>query len=406
MKTKKALEGIRVLDFTQLLAGPFSTQMLGDLGAEIIKIERVGTGELYRGMTFFAKTIKDKQSPLFMAWNRNKRSMAMNIRNEEVKQIIYKMVKEADVVVENFRPGVMDRLGYGYETLREINPKIVYASNSGYGSSGPYVTRPGQDMLIQGMVGLTTMTGRKDQPPHPLGTTLPDVLSALHMVYGILAALLYCQRTGVGQHVEVDLMRSTMALESQALMTLLNMDVHYERPASGIGHPFQSAPFGIYECQDGYLSIAMSPIEKLADALETPSIADYDPTYCFEHRDEVFYAIEAVTKTRPVDYWLDRMLARDIWVAKVEDITDVENNPQVKHMNAITEYEHGQIGKVRCVAPAISMSETPAAIEMAPPLIGQHTREILKEFNVDDAVVERLFAEGALTEEHLEEMGN
>ena len=341
METKKALQGIKVLDFSQLLAGPFATMMLGDFGAEIIKIERLGSGDIYRGMTFFAEYIKGKESPCFMAWNRNKRSIAMDIRNEKAKQFIYGMVKTADVVVENFRPGVMDRLGYGYETLKKINPRIVYASNSGFGSSGPYVKRPGQDMLIQGMVGLTTLTGRKTDPPHPLGTTLPDVLSSFHLVYGILSALLYCQKTGKGQHVEVDLMRSTLALESQEFTTLLNMDVHYERPASGIGHQFQSAPFGIYECADGYISIAMGPFDVLVDALEAPELMRYfDPKIRFDQRDEVFYAIEAVTKIKPVQYWLDRMLERDLWVAKVEDITDVENNPQVQHMHALTSFEH------------------------------------------------------------------
>lgn len=401
MNQKKALEGIRILDFSQLLAGPFATMMLGDLGAEVIKIERVVTGDIYRGMTFFAKNIKDKQSPLFMAWNRNKRSIAMDIRNEEVKQLIYEMVKTADVVVENFRPGVMERLGYGYETLKQINPRLVYASNSGYGSSGPYVRRPGQDMLIQGMVGLTTMTGRKDHPPHPLGTTLPDVLSSFHLVYGILSALLYCHKTGQGQHVEVDLMRSTMALESQALMTLLNMDVNYERPASGIGHPFQAAPFGIYECLDGYISIAMCPFDVLVEVLEEPELLMYnDSKTCYDQRDEVFFAIEAVTKTKSVEYWLNRMLARDLWVAKVEDITDLEHNPQVQHMHAITEYEHGQVGAVRCVAPSITMSETPPVIEMAPPLVGEHTREILEEFHVEEETINRLFEQGAISEEH------
>lgn len=399
--SRKALEGVRILDFSQLLAGPFATMMLADLGAEVIKIERVNTGDLYRGMTFFAKNIKDKQSPLFMAWNRNKRSAAMNIRNEEVKKIIYEMVKTSDVVVENFRPGVMDRLGYGYEDLKKINPKIIYASNSGYGPTGPYAKRPGQDMLIQGMVGLAKMTGRKDQPPHPLGTTLPDVLSSFHLVYGILAALYYCEKTGKGQHIEVDLMRSTMALEGQALMTLLNMDVAYERPASGIGHPFQAAPFGMYECADGHISIAMCPFEVLVDALDAPDLLKYnDPKICFDKRDEVFFAIEAVTKTKPVDYWLERMLERDLWVAKVEDITDLENNPQVKHLHAITEYDHKQVGTVRCVAPTITMSETPAEIYMAPPLVGEHTREILDEFHIDPDVVEKLFEEGALSEEN------
>lgn len=400
MNTKNALEGIKVLDFSQLLAGPFATMMLGDLGAEVIKIERLGSGDLYRGMTFFAKNIKDKESPCFMAWNRNKRSIAMDIRNEKAKAFIYEMVKTADVVVENFRPGVMDRLGYGYETLKKINPRIVYASNSGFGSSGPYVTRPGQDMLIQGMVGLTTLTGRKTDPPHPLGTTLPDVLSSFHLVYGILSALLYCQKTGEGQHVEVDLMRSTLALESQEFTTLLNMDVQYERPASGIGHPFQSAPFGIYECADGYISIAMGPFDVLVDALEDPDLMRYfDPQIRFNQRDEVFHAIEAVTKTKSVQHWLNRMLERDLWVAKVEDITDVENNPQVQHMHALTSFEHKKVGTVRCVAPAISMSETPATIVSAPPLVGEHTREIMQEYGMSPAEIDAFFAEGIVSEE-------
>ncbi len=397
---KKALQGIKILDFSQLLAGPFATMMLGDLGAEVIKIERVGSGDIYRGMTFFAQYIKDKESPCFVAWNRNKRSIAINIRNEKAKHFIYEMVKSADVVVENFRPGVMDRLGYGYETLKAINPRIVYASNSGFGSSGPYVKRPGQDMLIQGMVGLTTLTGRKSDPPHPLGTTLPDVLSSFHLVYGILAALLYCQKTGEGQHIEVDLMRSTLALESQEFTTLLNMDVKYERPSSGIGHPFQSAPFGIYQCADGYISIAMGPFDVLVDALETPGLMRYmDPTIRFDRRDEVFYAIEAITKQKPVQYWLDRMLERDLWVAKVEDITDVENNPQVKHMEALASFEHKKVGTVRCVAPAISMSETPASIDMPSPLVGEHTREILAEYGMSETEIDSFFKEGIVSEE-------
>lgn len=400
MSEKKALQGIKILDFSQLLAGPFATMMLGDLGADVIKIERIGTGDIYRGMTFFAKYIKDRESPCFVAWNRNKRSIAMNIRSEKARELIYEMVKTADVVVENFRPGVMDRLGYGYEKLKSINPKIVYASNSGYGSSGPYVKRPGQDMLIQGMLGLTSLTGQKSDPPHPLGTTLPDVLSSYNLVYGILAALLYCSRTGEGQHVEVDLMRSTMALESQEFTTLLNMDVKYERPSSGIGHPFQSAPFGIYECADGYISIAMGPFDVLVDALETPELMKYyAPEIRFDKRDEVFYAIEAVTRTKPVDYWLERMLERDLWVAKVEDITDVENNPQVQHMHALSSFEHKKVGTVRCVAPAVTMSETPAEISSPSPLVGEHTREILREYGCSEADINELFNEGIVSEE-------
>ena len=397
---KKALEGITVLDFSQLLAGPFATMMMGDMGANIIKIERLGGGDIYRGMTFFNQYIGGSESPLFMAWNRSKRSIALDLKSQEAREIIFKMAETADVVIENFRPGVMDRLGYGYEDFKKVNPRIVYGSNSGFGSSGPYVTRPGQDMLVQAMTGLTTLTGRRDNPPTPLGTGLPDMLSSFHLVYGILSALIYCQKTGEGQHVEVSLMHSTMALENQEFSTILNLPVQYERPVSGIGHPFQSAPFGIYACQDGYIAIAMGPFEVLVDALEAPHLMTFqDPQLRFDKRDEVFNAIEAVTKTKPVDYWLARMLERDLWVSNIQDITDLENDPQVKHMEYITEYKHKKGGTVRCVAPAVRMSNTPAKIELPPPLIGEHSREILLEYGFNNEQIQLLFEKNIIGEE-------
>ncbi|MEM1484302.1 CaiB/BaiF CoA-transferase family protein [Oscillospiraceae bacterium PP1C4] len=397
---KKALEGITVLDFSQLLAGPFATMMLADMGATVIKVERIGSGDSFRGMTFFNKYFEGGDSPCFMAWNRNKKSISIDIKNPKAKEFLYKIAKTADVVVENFRPGVMDKLGYGYEDLKKINPKIVYASNSGFGADGPYVTRPGQDMLVQGLVGLTTLTGRKSDPPTPLGTGLPDMLSSFHLVYGILSALIYAQRTGEGQHVEVDLMRSTMALESQEFMTLLNLPVKYERPQSGIGHPFQQAPFGIYPCSDGYISIAMSPYSKLVQALEAPELMCYENDQVrFDKRDEVFEAIATVTRTKSKEYWLKKMLALDIWVAPIQDITEVEFDPQVKHMNAISEFEHKKAGKLRCVAPAVTMSETPAVIKTAPPMVGEHTREILQHYGMDDTSIDQMFAEKIVTEQ-------
>lgn len=388
---KKALEGIKILDFSQLLAGPFATMMLADMGAEVIKIERVDVGDDLRRWTFFNQYFEDGTSPCYMAWNRNKKSMAINIKDEKAKEIIYKMVEDCDVVTENFRPGVMDKLGYGYETLIKINPKLVYASNSGFGSSGPYVSRPGQDMLIQGLVGLTTLTGRKDSPPVPLGTGLPDMLSSFHMVYGILSALIYSMKTGKGQHVEVDLMRSAMALESQEFMTLLNLPVQYTRPDSGIAHPFQKAPFGIYQCKDGYIAIARCVFASLVEVLEKPDLMKYnDSQIQFEKRDEVFYAIEEVTKMNTVSYWVEKMLAVDIWVAPIVDITQVEHNEQVKHMESITSFTHEKAGKVRCVAPAVSMSETPPEIYQAPPGVGEHTIEILKAEGLSDDTIKVL----------------
>ena len=399
---KKALDGITILDFSQLLAGPFCSMMLGDLGANVIKVERVGKGDIYRDMTFFNEYLGEKESPLFMAWNRNKRSLAIDLKDPQAREIIFEMAKTADVVIENFRPGVMARLGYGYEDFKAVNPKIVYASNSGFGSSGPYVKRPGQDMLVQAITGLTTLTGRKESPPTPLGTGLPDMLSSFHMVYGILAALLHAEKSGVGQHVEVSLMHSTMALESQEFTTILNVkkELDYTRPESGIGHPFQAAPFGIYACSDGYVAIAMGPFEVLVDALEAPHLMEYmDPQVRFDKRDEVFAAIEAVMKTNTCDYWLNRMWERDLWVSNIQDITDIENDPQVQHMGYLTEYEHKNAGKVRCVSPAVQMSETPAEIILPPPMIGEHTREILAEYGVSEETISSLFEKNAVSEE-------
>ncbi len=395
----KALEGITIIDFSQLLAGPFATMMLADMGADVIKVERVNDGDGMRKITFFNEFLKGNNSPCFMAWNRNKRSIAVDMKNPEVKKILLDMIKKADVVVENFRPGVMERLGYGYEDLKKINPSLVYASNTGYGDSGPYASRPGQDMLIQGLTGLMNLTGRKNSSPMPLGTGLPDMLSSFHLVYGILAALLYAKNTGKGQHVNVDLMRSTLALESQEFMTLLNLPVQYERPNSGIGHSFQQAPFGVYECSDGFISIAMSPYKTLVQALEVPELLCYeDEQIRYDKRDEVFYAIEEITKKNTVAYWIDRMLSFDIWVAPVKDIKEVPEDPQVIHMEAITQFHHAEAGDLKCVAPAVTMSETPAIIDKAPPMIGEHSREILIEYGVDKEIINKLFEDNAVSQ--------
>jgi len=397
---KKALEGITILDFSQFLAGPFATMMLADMGASVIKVERLDVGDNFRTHTFCNEFLKGHSSPNYMAWNRNKRSIAIDLKNPKAKEILYKLVEKTDVVVENFRPGVMDKLGFGYEDLKKINPRLIYASNSGFGSSGPYVKRPGQDLLLQSFVGLAGLTGRKNDPPTPLGTGLPDQLSSFHLVYGILSALIYCQRTGEGQRIEVDLMRSSMALESQEFMMLLNSDVKYERPDSGIAHPFQMAPFGIYRCSDGYLAIAMGPFEVLVDALGDPDLRCYaDPTVRYERRDEVFAAIEAVTSTKTVDHWLETMLSRDLWVAPVKDITEVEFDPQVQHMHAIGSFEHRKAGTFRCVAPAITMSETQPTIDLAPPMVGEHSREILRELSMSEAQIEELLNEHIISEE-------
>jgi crotonobetainyl-CoA:carnitine CoA-transferase CaiB-like acyl-CoA transferase len=394
----KALSGVKILDFSHLLQGPFATQLLADMGADVIKIERAGAGDMFRGMTFFAKWVGGSESPNFLAWNRNKRSIALNLKSRAVHAIVMKMAETADVVVQNFRPGVLARLGYGYEDFKAVNPRLIYCSGSGYGEDGPYAERPGQDMLIQGLAGLIDNTGRGDQPPVPAGAGLADQIGAMNMVYGILSALYYREKTGEGQKVEVNLLAGMLAHLGQEYVAVLNLDEDFERPNSGIGHPGMQAPFGIYETADGYVSIAMSPFKTLYETLEAPHLAVYDDlATLFDKRDEVWEKVNAETRKFGTEELLARMLAVDIWCAQVNDIRSAAKDPQVEHMKMIQSYQHPRAGTVRVVAPAVRMSATPATIDRPAPLVGQHGREILAEYGLASDQIAALEAAGDLT---------
>ena len=265
--TEKALSDVTVLDFSHLLQGPFATQLLADMGANVIKIERPGQGDLFRTMTFNNRWVGGTESPNFLAWNRNKRSLAIDLKAPEAKEILYRIGAKADVVVQNFRPGVLARMGYGYEDFKAINPRIIYCSGSGYGESGPYLSRPGQDMLIQGLTGIAAATGRGDGPPVPVGSGFSDQVGAMNMVYGILSALYWRERSGKGQEIKVDLLTGMLAHQGQEMLMAMNFGIDFQRPNSGIGHPGMEAPFGVYPTSDGWVTIAMSPYTKLVGVL-------------------------------------------------------------------------------------------------------------------------------------------
>src|SRR3954454_2192615 len=326
----KALEGVRILDFSHLLQGPFATQLLADMGADVIKIERAGAGDMFRSMTFFAKWVGGSESPNFLAWNRNKRSIALNLKSRKVHELVMTMAKKADVVVQNFRPGVLAKLGYGYEDFRAVNPGIIYCSGSGYGEEGPYVDRPGQDMLIQGLAGLIANTGRGDAAPVPAGAGLADQIGAMNMVYGILSALYWREKTGRGQKIEVNLLAGMLAHLSQEYVAVLNLGQDFVRPNSGIGHPGMQAPFGIYEAGDGgHVSIAMSPFKTLYEVLQAPHLAPYDDlATLFDKRDEVWEKVNVETRKLGTQDLLARLLGADIWCAEVKDIRRAAEDPQ------------------------------------------------------------------------------
>ena len=399
---QQALEGVKVLDFSQLLQGPYATQMMGDLGADVIKIERNGSGDIYRGMTFFNQWIAGDESPCFMAWNRNKRSLAVNIKSEQGKEIIYKLVKDADVIVENFRPGVMARLGYGYEDLKKINPSIIYCSASGWGDDGPYLTRPGQDLLVQSVSGAIMTSGKQSDGPVAIGAALCDQVNALNSVYAILAALYYREKTGKGQEIKTNLLSSAIAFQMQDYFTIQNIGQTFKRPESKIGHPGNGAPFGMYQTSDGYLTIEMSPWPKLVEALGDDSLMQYDdPQVLFDDRDKIHGIIETITVTKTTEEWLVIMLGLDLWVAKVNDQKDVENDLQVIHNNTFVEVEHPKAGKVKVTNIPFQMSETPGQISRPSPMIGEHGVDILEEIGYDKDAIERLVSENIISIEKI-----
>ena len=394
--TAKALEDVTILDFSHLLQGPFATQLLADMGANVIKVEPPGRGDLFRTLTFNNRWVGGSESPNFLAWNRNKRSLAVDLKARAAKTIVYRIGARADVVVQNFRPGVLAKLGFGYEDFRKINPRIIYCSGSGYGESGPYVSRPGQDMLIQGLTGVAAATGRGDGPPVPVGAGFSDQVGAMNMVYGILSALYWRERSGQGQEIKVDLLSGMLAHQSQEMLMAMNFQQDFQRPSSGIGHPGMDAPFGVYPTTDGWVTIAMSPYKRLVSVLGDESLLAYDhPKDLFEKRDEIWEKLAQLTKTWTTADLMKAMLAVDIWCGEVKTHLEAEVDPQVQHMGIISSYEHPVAGRVKVVAPAVRMSATPAEIRRPAPLVGQHSREILEEFGFCASEVEEFMASGA-----------
>lgn len=395
----QALSHITILDFSHLLQGPFATQLLADAGANVIKIERPGKGDMFRGLTFRNKWVGGSESPNFLAWNRNKRSLALNLKAPEARDAIMKLAQSADVVVQNFRPGVMARLGYGYEDFKAVNPRIVYCSGSGYGEDGPYVNRPGQDMLVQGLTGIMAATGQADQPPTPVGAGFSDQVGAMNMVYGILTALLWREKSGLGQEVKINLLAGMLAHQNQEMVTAMNFGEDFKRPNSGIGHPGMDAPFGTYPTQDGWVTIAMSPFKTLVSVLGNDDMLVYDdPETLFAKRDEVWRKLAAETGKWTSKDLMDAMLAADIWCGEVKTHLEAAQDPQVQHLGLIQSYDHPKAGTVKVVGPAVGFSATPASINRPAPLVGEHTRQILREYGLSATDIDMLIETGSAGE--------
>jgi CoA:oxalate CoA-transferase len=312
------LSGLLVIDFSQFLSGPSASLRLADLGADVIKIERPDGGDLSRQL-YISDLELDGDSTLFHTINRNKRSFAANLKDPKDCEEIWALLAKADVLIQNFRPGIMDRLGFSYARVKEINPRLIYASISGYGATGPWAEKPGQDLLVQSLSGLPWLSGNADQGPTPVGVSLVDILTGTHLTQGILASLVRRGITGQGAHVEVSLLESILDLQFELISTYLNGDgTPPQRSQIANGNAYLGAPYGIYKTADGYIAIAMNPLTKLSQLLDCPALLPFeDKSTLFTHRDEIKSLLANHLSTHNTAHWLSLLEPADIWCADV-----------------------------------------------------------------------------------------
>jgi len=372
-----ALEGIRILDFTQMMLGPLCTQTLADMGADVMKIERPGKGDWMRTMPMIGRLV-GSDSAAFHAFNRNKRSATINLKSPEGRAALLEMSGHCDVVVENFRSGVMDRLGLGYEDFRTANPRIVYASGSGWGADSYLAKRgmPGQDLLVQAMSGVMFNTGRRNDPPTACGTPIADFAASQALAIAILGALIARDRHGTGQKVEADLYSATLNLMGQENFAILNQGATLERSEAGVASCWNDAPYGPHPTADGWIAIAMCPLEKLGNLLGDPELAGLDP---WGRRDEAKLRIDAATRRKTTAELMEIFEEADVWAAPIRTSKEALEDAAVREPGRLIEMDHPEAGRIRAIANPITMSETPITQHRAPPRVGEHTDEILEE---------------------------
>jgi crotonobetainyl-CoA:carnitine CoA-transferase CaiB-like acyl-CoA transferase len=377
----RPLEGLLVLDFAQFLAGPWAATRLADLGARVIKIERPGTGDIGRHL-YISNLSLDGDSTLFHSINRNKQSFAADLKNSADLAKVRQLIARADVMIQNFRPGVMVRLGLGPADCATLNPRLVYGVVTGYGPTGPWVDKPGQDLLAQSLSGLAHLNGNADQPPMPCGLAVADLTASAHLVQGILAALVRRGVTGRGGLVEVSLLESILDLQFELTTTFLNDGGRTpQRSAVNNAHAYLGAPYGIYATADGFLALAMGSVPKLGELLELPALAPYcDPKSWFNRRDEIKQLLADQLKTQPTRHWLDRLEPADYWSAEVlswEALWRTEAFSQLDFVQEVTRDDGPTLRTTRC---PITIDGERFKSSRGAPRVGQHTAVIQQEF--------------------------
>ncbi|MDP6823363.1 MAG: CaiB/BaiF CoA-transferase family protein [Dehalococcoidia bacterium] len=401
-------EGIRMIDFTQLEQGPSGTQVLADYGVDVIKVERMDVGEIGRKQVPQINGV----SLYYMANNRNKRSLSMDVRTEEAKEIVYRLVEGADIVASNFRPGVMDRLGFGYDRLSEINPRIIWAAASGYGLSGPYEKRIGQDLLAQAMSGLMSMTGERDGPPTPTGTWIADYMAAMLFAQGMMIALAAREKTGRGQVVESNLLNTMIASHLQENAGVLNLGQEYPRPERGSGHSGSGPLYAIYRCKDDKYFALMGGLiddglERVCRALDIQPPLTEDPRFKdLNPGNEEAWTMRPVLEEAFMRFTRaeveERFERAELPPGSVYELEEVFRDRQVRHNDMVIEVEHPAYGTVKLTGFPFKLSDTPATLRRSPPVVGEHNEEVLGELGYTSARIRELQSAGVVGSENLE----
>lgn len=393
-----ALDGIKVLDLSRVLAGPYGTQILADHGAEVWKVEIPGKGDDTRA---FGPPFQNGESAYFLSVNRNKRSITVNMKHPDGIALVRDLAAKADVLIENFRPGTLDKLGLDYDSARSLNPRIIYCSVSGFGQTGPWALKPGYDLAIQGMGGLMSLTGETDGPPTKVGTSIADIVSGIYAAQGILLALVARNRTGQGQRIDVSM------LDGQVSLLTYQAGIYFAEGKSpmrkGNQHP-TICPYETFRTADGYLNLAVGN-DKLwltfCDLIERPDLKADDRFATnpkrVAARNTLFPILSEVFAAKPTAHWVDALEKAGIPAGPIYTVEQVLNHPQVLSRDMVVPMDHPKAGPIKLTGIPIKLSETPGEAKTPPPTVGQHTEEILRDvLGYSEEKIARLKTDGAV----------